>query len=79
MVGRPADAGRCGHVREVTADVSEQVIGADRGDEQVDPAVVVVVGGGDAHPVQVDGETGGGRYVGKSPVAVVAVQLEVTK
>ena len=49
-----ADAGRGGHVAEVAADVAEQMVAADGGDEQVGVAVVVVVADGDAHAVEVD-------------------------
>src|SRR5262249_6319112 len=56
---RPADAGRRGHVLEApaavaVADVSKQPIAAHAGDENVRPAVVVVIA--DGHALAVHGD-----------------------
>ncbi len=56
------------------AGVVEQAIAAERRDEQVDGAVVVVVAGRGAHAVHLDGEPGGARDVGEPSATRVAVE-----
>src|SRR5678815_163562 len=76
LVGAAADARYGGDVAEVTADVPEQVVDADGRDEQVGPAVVVVVRRRDAHAVDVRGQPGGRGDVREAPFAEVAIQHE---
>ncbi len=76
LVGAAAHPGRRGHVVESAADVLEQGVAADRGYEQVDPAVVVVVAGGQAHPIGVEGEAGHRGPIHELAVAVVEEQRE---
>ena len=44
------------------------------GDEQIGPAVVVVIADGDAHPEASAGHTGFFRHIGEGAVAIVLVQ-----
>ena len=56
-----------GHVRErAVAVVAQQVIGAQPGPVDVDPAVVVDVAGSHSHAVAADVETASGRHVGEA-------------
>ena len=73
---------RAGHTRvgadvaEPPADVAQQRVMPDRGDEEVDPAVVVVVAGGQPHAVGVERQTRRRRSVGEAAGAVVDEQRQ---
>src|SRR5437879_3532673 len=56
--------------------VVEQAVAADGGDEQVGPAVVVVVANARAQAVDADGQPAGGGHVLEGAVARVAVEGE---
>ena len=72
-----ADTGRVGDVGEAqAAKVAEQAILAERGDVEIGPAVVVVVGGRGAKAVERNPEARGGRDVGERAVAIVPVERE---
>ncbi len=73
-----ADAGRRGDVGEARAGVlvAQQLVGADRGDEQVDVAVVVVVAGGDARAVEREIDARLAAHVAEAARAVVLVERE---
>jgi hypothetical protein len=73
---QPPHAGLVGHLPEVSSLVAEQPVAADRGDEDVDPAVVVVVADGDAHAVQLDVQSRLFGDVGEAAGPVVPVQGE---
>ena len=58
------------------ADVAEQPVAAERGDVDVDVAVVVVVRGGHAQAVHLDGEPRLLRDIGERAVAIVAIERQ---
>src|SRR5262249_57322950 len=76
LIGPAANPGCRGDVDEAAAAVLEQMIAADGGDEQVDPSVIVVVGGSRAHTVDIGDKTGGRRDVRESSAALVAIEHE---
>ena len=71
------EAGLLCHISEgAVAIVVEQVILAERSDEDVVVAVVVVVADGNAHAEHFDGETCFARHVGECPVVIVVIEGE---
>ena len=65
------------HVAELSSPiVAQQRVMPDRGDEEVDPTVVVVVAGGQAHPVGVERQSRRRRSVGEAAGAVVDEQRQ---
>ena len=73
-VAREARFGR--HVNERTlARVVKETALANRGNENIGEAVVIVIGDGNAHTVDFDVETGGTSDVGEGAIAVVTVQV----
>ena len=72
---RVGDAGRLCHVLELTAaEILKEPVALESGHVQVLAAVVVVIGRGDPHAVQLDVETAAGRDVGELAGAGVPVQ-----
>ena len=74
-IGDPRARGDVGE--PAAAEISEQVIRAERGHVNVDVAVVVVVARGGAEPVHLHREPRRARDVGERAVAVVVVQREI--
>jgi len=72
------EAGRIRHVGErALAGVAEEPVLPDDGDKDVLPAVVVVVGGRHAHPVELHLQACGLRRVAEAAVSLVPVQAHV--
>ena len=70
----PSPAASVASVNVPVPGVAEQAILADRRDEDVLPAVVVEVGGGGAHPVQLDLQSGRLGHIGEPAGALVAIE-----
>src|SRR5262245_17341900 len=77
QIDRSTDAGRFGHVFKPFAfDVVEQVVLADTGDENVGPAVVVVVADANTHAVDRHVEPDLLGHIFELEIAEVAIELE---